>query len=60
MVVSRALCSNSGHLMKATKNIIENEGEGMIMRKVGSFYKRGRSLDLIKFKVLVSVLFSTH
>ena len=41
--------------MNATKEITENDGEGMILRKVGSLYERGRSISLIKFKVYQAI-----
>jgi ATP-dependent DNA ligase len=35
-----------------TKIIIANGGEGVITRKKGSFYENGRSMSLLKFKVI--------
>jgi len=37
-----------------TQTIIQNEGEGAILRKVSSFYDPGRSFSLFKVKVLFS------
>ena len=34
-----------------TENIIEDGGEGIILRKVGSYFQHGRTNDLIKLKV---------
>jgi hypothetical protein len=37
---------------KMVQGIIDEGGEGAILRKVCSYYDRGRSPDLIKLKVL--------
>jgi ATP-dependent DNA ligase len=37
--------------------IIENSGEGVIIRKLHSHYENGRSAHLLKIKVSLSVLF---
>jgi ATP-dependent DNA ligase len=41
------------------QEVIEDEGEGVIMRKVGSMYEHGRSPNLIKLKVSFIILFVT-
>ena len=33
------------------ETIVENEGEGVILRRKGSLYEHGRSLSLLKLKV---------
>jgi ATP-dependent DNA ligase len=33
------------------KTILDNAGEGVILRKMGSRYEHGRSTSLLKFKV---------
>lgn len=50
-VASRALCTNQIHLTKALQQIINDEGEGVILRKPNSEYEHGRSTALLKLKV---------
>eukprot|EP00026_Physarum_polycephalum_P001467 Phypoly_transcript_01469.p1 GENE.Phypoly_transcript_01469~~Phypoly_transcript_01469.p1 ORF type:complete len:1107 (+),score=182.36 Phypoly_transcript_01469:326-3322(+) len=52
-VVSRCLCKNKAHMRDAVKGVIENGGEGIIMRKVKSMYERGRTSSLLKIKAAV-------
>jgi DNA ligase-1 len=50
MVVSRVKCTNLAHVSKAVQSIIDEEGEGIILRKCNSVYEHGRSHNLIKLK----------
>ena len=43
-----------------SQDIIEDGGEGVILRKVGSFYEHGRTSSLIKLKVPNSFNSSFH
>jgi ATP-dependent DNA ligase len=52
MVAPRTLCTAKIQLEVVTENIIEDGGEGIILRNVGSFYEHGRTSSLIKLKVL--------
>lgn len=45
-------CSGASHLRLHTQLIIENDGEGVILRLCGSNYEHGRNASLIKLKVL--------
>eukprot|EP00026_Physarum_polycephalum_P001538 Phypoly_transcript_01540.p1 GENE.Phypoly_transcript_01540~~Phypoly_transcript_01540.p1 ORF type:complete len:1069 (+),score=95.14 Phypoly_transcript_01540:45-3251(+) len=50
IVATRIMCKNSKHLNTLVQGVIDDEGEGVIMRKVGSLYENGRSPNLIKLK----------
>jgi hypothetical protein len=45
------LGKNGQHLSGLVEGIIEDGGEGVILRKVASLYEFGRSSSLIKLKV---------
>jgi ATP-dependent DNA ligase len=53
-VAPRVLGENEKHLTKLKEGIIEHDGEGVILRKVHSLYKAGKSSELIKLKVYFS------
>lgn len=59
LVAPRVLCEGSAHLISYTLAIIENNGEGVILRKIQSRYERGRTSSLVKFKVF-SLLINLH
>jgi ATP-dependent DNA ligase len=44
-------CKNSSHLYEMVKEVIEEEGEGLIVQRAASEYEHGRTLSLIKLKV---------
>jgi ATP-dependent DNA ligase len=48
--VPRVLCKDSNHLSLAIGSIIDNEGEGVILRKVASLYEHGKTSALLKLK----------
>lgn len=50
-VAPRVLCKDQKHLLKMVEGIIDHAGEGVILRKRGSFYEHGRSSSLLKMKV---------
>eukprot|EP00026_Physarum_polycephalum_P003577 Phypoly_transcript_03590.p1 GENE.Phypoly_transcript_03590~~Phypoly_transcript_03590.p1 ORF type:complete len:736 (+),score=72.25 Phypoly_transcript_03590:158-2365(+) len=50
LVASRTLCTSKKFLLSAIKNINQNRGEGVILRKPGSPYVSGRSFFLFKLK----------
>eukprot|EP00026_Physarum_polycephalum_P001329 Phypoly_transcript_01330.p1 GENE.Phypoly_transcript_01330~~Phypoly_transcript_01330.p1 ORF type:complete len:878 (+),score=128.72 Phypoly_transcript_01330:456-3089(+) len=50
MVAFRILCTSSSNLQVAIKGIMNNGGEGVILRKAGSLYEQGRSPLLLKLK----------
>lgn len=45
-------CKGSKHLHAVLEKVIESGGEGVITRRSGSFYEHGRSLSLVKLKVI--------
>ena len=51
VVVSRVLCASKKQLIKALKIILDEGGEGVILRRPGSKYEHGRSNHLFKLKV---------
>ena len=53
----RVLCKHSKHLNVLVQEVIDDGGEGVIMRKVGSLYEHGRSPNLIKLKVSLLCLY---
>ena len=50
-MVPRILCKDGDLLTQCISGILENGGEGVIMRKVGSLYEHGRSAAVVKLKV---------
>eukprot|EP00026_Physarum_polycephalum_P003600 Phypoly_transcript_03613.p1 GENE.Phypoly_transcript_03613~~Phypoly_transcript_03613.p1 ORF type:complete len:792 (+),score=79.66 Phypoly_transcript_03613:110-2377(+) len=50
IVVSRARCRGSAHLAGLIGTVISDGGEGVILRKMGSLYTRGRSNEVLKVK----------
>eukprot|EP00026_Physarum_polycephalum_P013932 Phypoly_transcript_14393.p1 GENE.Phypoly_transcript_14393~~Phypoly_transcript_14393.p1 ORF type:complete len:318 (+),score=42.03 Phypoly_transcript_14393:113-955(+) len=50
IVAPRVMCTNNDQLSDFVKSIIEKSGEGVILRKQGSVYERGRSPSLLKLK----------
>ena len=56
---SRFMCESRAVLVKMMKKMVKERGEGVILRKPGSMYIRGRSLELYKYKVFISFLFSS-
>lgn len=53
----RVLCKGREHLSKTAQEIIDEGGEGVIMRAVESLYLPGRNPALIKLKVRSLVQF---
>lgn len=51
IVASRMLCSSKETLVKKLESIINEGGEGLIVRKPKSLYESGRSINLLKLKV---------
>lgn len=49
-------CTSEKQADKATKELIRDNGEGIILRKPGSFYEHSRSSNLLKLKVLLFFL----
>lgn len=47
----RMKSKGNAHLIKMVQLIIEEEGEGAIIRKARSLYEHGRSSSLLKLKV---------
>lgn len=47
----RFLITKFFKLARCVEKIIKDGGEGVIMRRPGSLYERGRSNSLLKFKV---------
>lgn len=51
MIAPRVECKNNKHVNLQLKNIIQDGGEGVILRKKGSLYEHGRTTNLLKLKV---------
>jgi len=51
-VVARVFCLGKGHLNSLIQIVINDSGEGVILRQQGSLYEQGRTGSLIKLKVL--------
>lgn len=51
VVASRLICIAASVLHKLTNCVIDNGGEGLVLRKPGSLYEYGRSASLLKLKV---------
>ena len=47
-------CEDNRHLTTTVQTIIDDEGEGVILRKVRSLYECGRNSSLFKLKVFLS------
>lgn len=47
----RLMCGSQKELIKMGKSIMEDEGEGVILRFPKSLYESGRSSNLVKWKV---------
>ena len=53
----RLLCGNNVFLNAMLQVIVEHGGEGVMMRRVGSYYEYGRSPALLKLKKVYFNLF---
>jgi hypothetical protein len=53
IVVSRVLCTSKKQLIKSLRIILDEGGEGVILRRPGSKYEHGRSNHLFKLKVFL-------
>lgn len=51
IAASRLRCGRKQQLTAFVKTIIDDDGEGVIMRKPDSLYENGRSKSVIKLKV---------
>ena len=51
IVATRVKCSHNFHVDISLQRILEDGGEGLILRKMASQYEQGRSRNLIKLKV---------
>ena len=49
-VVEQVQCLSSEHLEQFEDSILSDGGEGVMLRKPGSLYTHGRSMDLLKIK----------
>lgn len=49
-VLQQTVCAGRQHLMEVLKEIEMSQGEGVMLRKPGSFYLSGRSRDILKVK----------
>ena len=56
IVAPRVFCTSHLHLLSFLKEILKNEGEGVVLRKPKSFYEPGRSANLLKLKVIPLLL----
>jgi ATP-dependent DNA ligase len=51
VIAKRVMCKGREHLNKTAQELIDEGGEGVIMRVVGSHYLPGRNPALVKLKV---------
>lgn len=51
LIAWRALCFNNTHINMFLQNIVNNSGEGVILRQRNSLYINGRNQALVKMKV---------
>ena len=58
IVVSRVLCEFSGQVSAFMSSVIDDEGEGVILRKLNSIYSCGRNTNLLKLKVYYFIFLS--
>ena len=58
VVSARVMCVSAMHQQAFSQSIIDDEGEGVILRRCGSLYLHGRSRALIKLKVSFLLLSS--
>jgi ATP-dependent DNA ligase len=47
-------------MQEAVRGVIEDGGEGIIMRKIKSFYEHGRTTSLLKVKVVMLIFLSVY
>lgn len=50
---ARLSCTSRKQFIKSLRSVINEGGEGVILRKPHSLYEHGRSTSLLKFKVLL-------
>jgi hypothetical protein len=51
IIVLRVQCCDNSHVNEMIEAILDDGGEGVIMRKMGSQYEHGRTTALLKLKV---------
>lgn len=49
-IIEQKLCINRLYLMNELKRVEDLQGEGLMLRRPGSVYKKGRSRDILKVK----------
>lgn len=49
-IVPQVLCRDLGHLRQSLQGVLDQGGEGLMMRQPGSLYESGRSNTLLKVK----------
>eukprot|EP00026_Physarum_polycephalum_P002145 Phypoly_transcript_02149.p1 GENE.Phypoly_transcript_02149~~Phypoly_transcript_02149.p1 ORF type:complete len:898 (+),score=87.49 Phypoly_transcript_02149:121-2814(+) len=52
VIAKRVMCRGREHLSKTVQGIIDEGGEGVILRIIGSFYLPGRNSALVKLKTV--------
>jgi len=52
-VAHRLICYNNEYMHEYSKDIVENGGEGVILRNWGSKYESGKSTNLMKYKTII-------
>ena len=50
-VAARTMAKSEAHMKFILHGVLEDAGEGLIARKVGSLYEHGRTSSLLKIKV---------
>lgn len=51
ILAPRMKCKKGTHLREMMEGIVEGGGEGIMLRKIASFYEHGKSQSLLKIKV---------
>ncbi len=49
-IIQQTLCKSNNHLLSMLEEVEKKGGEGLMIRRPGSLYKRGRSGDILKVK----------
>lgn len=55
VLAPRMKCKSGTHANEMVERIIEDKGEGIMLRKIGSLYEHGKSQSLLKIKVFILV-----
>ena len=51
VIAHRVMCKSKRHISAHLHGIVDENGEGVVLRKAGSLYEHGRNKSLMKLKV---------